>query len=44
LEYIIDENPLKIGNYSPKLDIPIVSLDHFKEDKDDKLLVVGIIL
>ena len=40
LEYIIDENPLKIGNYSPKLDIPIVSLEHFKEDKDEKILVV----
>lgn len=40
LEYIIDENPLKIGNYSPKLDIPIVSLEHFKEDKDEKILII----
>jgi len=32
LEYIIDENPLKIGQYSPKLNIPIVSIDHFKND------------
>lgn len=40
LEYIIDENPLKIGCYSPKLDIPIVSLDHFREDRDEKILVV----
>ena len=31
---------MKIGNYSPKLDIPIVSLEHFKEDKDEKILVV----
>jgi len=37
---IIDENPLKIGNYSPKLDIPIVSLEHFKEDKNEKILIV----
>ena len=40
LEYIIDENPLKIGLYSPKLDIPIVSVEHFKEDKDDKILII----
>jgi dTDP-4-dehydrorhamnose reductase/2-polyprenyl-3-methyl-5-hydroxy-6-metoxy-1,4-benzoquinol methylase len=40
LEYIIDENPLKIDEYSPKLDIPIVSLEHFVNDKSDKLLVV----
>ena len=40
LEYIIDENPLKIGNYSPKLDIPIVSPEHFKEDKDEKILII----
>lgn len=40
LDYIIDENPLKIGLYSPKLDIPIVSVEHFKEDKDDKILII----
>ena len=40
LEYIIDENPLKIGNYSPKLDIPIVSLEHFKEDTSNDILIL----
>ena len=40
LDYIIDDSPLKIGTYSPKFNIPIVSLDFFKEDKDDKILVV----
>ena len=41
LEYIIDENPLKIGTFSPKLDIPIVSLDHFINDNSsDKFLIV----
>lgn len=40
LDYIIDENPLKIGTYSPKLNIPIVSLDHFKEDKCKKILIL----
>ena len=40
LDYIIDENPLKIGSYSPKLNIPIVSLEHFKQDKDEKILVI----
>jgi 2-polyprenyl-3-methyl-5-hydroxy-6-metoxy-1,4-benzoquinol methylase len=32
LDYIIDENPLKIGLFSPKMDIPIVSIDHFVND------------
>jgi len=32
LDYIIDENPLKIGLLSPKMDIPIVSIDHFIND------------
>ena len=40
LDYIIDESPLKIGLYSPKLNIPIVSLNHFKEDPEQKILVV----
>ena len=40
LDYIIDENPLKIGLYSPKLDIPIVSLEHFEKDTCDKILVL----
>ena len=32
LEYIIDENPLKINYLSPKLNIPIKSLEYFKDD------------
>lgn len=40
LEYIIDENPLKTDLYSPKLDIPIVNLDYFKNDNSEKYLVV----
>lgn len=32
LEYIIDENPLKINNLSPKLNIPIKSLEDFKNE------------
>lgn len=40
LEYIIDENPLKIGTFSPKLDIPIVSLDHFKNDSGKFLILI----
>lgn len=34
LDYIIDENPLKIGLFSPKMDIPIVSIDHFINDRN----------
>jgi len=40
LDYIIDENPLKIGTYSPKLDIPIVSIEHFVNDICKKYVVV----
>ena len=40
LDYIIDENSLKTNLYSPKLDIPIVNLDYFINDKCDKFLVV----
>ena len=40
LEYIIDENPLKINLYSPKMNIPIVSIDHFINDTTDKIVVL----
>jgi dTDP-4-dehydrorhamnose reductase/2-polyprenyl-3-methyl-5-hydroxy-6-metoxy-1,4-benzoquinol methylase len=40
LDYIIDENKLKIGLYSPKMNIPIVGLNYFKEDKAKKILIV----
>ena len=41
LDYIIDENPLKIGTFSPKLDIPIVGLNHFINDNsNDKYIIV----
>jgi len=40
LDYIIDENPLKIGLYSPKMNIPIVNIDHFVNDKYDKFVIV----
>lgn len=40
LDYIIDENELKIGTYSPKLDIPIVSLNHFEQDTSKNILII----
>ena len=40
LEYIIDENPLKIGLYSPKMNIPIVDIDYFKNDNTEKILII----
>lgn len=40
LEYIIDENPLKINLYSPKMNIPIVKIDHFINDTTDKFVVL----
>lgn len=40
LEYIIDENPLKINLLSPELNIPVVSPDYFKNDVCDKFLIL----
>lgn len=40
LDYIIDENPLKIGEYSPKMNIPIVNLEYFQNEKYDNYLIV----
>lgn len=44
LDYIIDENSLKIGTYSPKLDIPVVSIKHFEKNfvtnNDTKFVVL----
>jgi len=40
LDYIIDENPLKINLYSPKLNIPIVDINEFINDKCDKIVIV----
>jgi 2-polyprenyl-3-methyl-5-hydroxy-6-metoxy-1,4-benzoquinol methylase len=33
LDYIIDENPLKIGQFSPKMNIPVLNLEYFENDK-----------
>ena len=43
LDYIIDENPLKIGLFSPKMNIPIVSIEHFIEDSDDNKYAIFIL-
>jgi vacuolar-type H+-ATPase subunit F/Vma7 len=41
LNYIIDENPLKIGLYSPKMNIPIVDINHFMNDtSEDKYMII----
>ncbi len=44
LDYIVDENPLKIGYYSPKLNIPIFSIDDFQtnllENLDQKYVLI----
>jgi 2-polyprenyl-3-methyl-5-hydroxy-6-metoxy-1,4-benzoquinol methylase len=36
LDYIIDENPLKIGLLSPKMNIPIVDINHFINDTNNE--------
>jgi 2-polyprenyl-3-methyl-5-hydroxy-6-metoxy-1,4-benzoquinol methylase len=40
LDYIIDENPLKINLFSPKLNIPIVDLDFFIKDNEQNYLII----
>jgi len=40
LDYIIDENELKINTYSPKQNIPIVDIQHFINDSENNILVV----
>lgn len=40
LDYIIDENPLKIGLYSPKMNIPIVDKNYFINDTKDKFVII----
>ena len=41
LDYIVDDNPLKQGLYSPGLHIPIVDAARFYEDKPDYLLILA---
>jgi hypothetical protein len=43
LDYIIDENPLKIGLFSPKMNIPIVSIDHFINDNNNNKYIILIL-
>jgi 2-polyprenyl-3-methyl-5-hydroxy-6-metoxy-1,4-benzoquinol methylase len=43
LDYIIDENPLKIGQYSPKMNIPIVNLEYFENDKTHNKYIIVIL-
>lgn len=41
LDYIVDDNPIKQGTYSPGQDIPVVSIDHLSNYNDhDKILFV----
>lgn len=43
LDYIIDENPLKIGLFSPKMNIPIVNIEHFINDNNDNKYAILIL-
>jgi hypothetical protein len=41
LDFIVDDNPLKQGKFSPGMNIPVVSIDHLKTYGDaDKILFV----
>ena len=40
LDYIIDDNPLKQGRYSPGMHIPVVGIDELAKDHDEKIAFV----
>lgn len=40
LDYIIDDNPLKQGLYSPGMNIPVVSIDLLEELREKKIAFV----
>ena len=41
LEYIVDDNPLKQGLYSPGMHIPVVSRVHMEKRPPDYLLILA---
>ncbi len=43
LDYIIDENPLKINMFSPKLNIPIVDVEYFINDNSSEQFLIVIL-
>ena len=40
LDFIIDDNPLKQGLYTPGTHIPVVSIDHLEQFKEEKIAFV----
>jgi 2-polyprenyl-3-methyl-5-hydroxy-6-metoxy-1,4-benzoquinol methylase len=40
LDFIIDDNPLKQGLYTPGTHIPVVSIEHLKKFKEEKIAFV----
>ena len=41
IDYIVDENPLKQGLYSPGVHIPVFSADKLHLDKPDYVLILA---
>ena len=41
LDYLVDENPGKIGKYSPGYHIPVYSPEKFNEEKPDIVLILA---
>lgn len=41
LDYLVEENPLKVGKFSPGKHIPIVGVERLKEDPPDFLLLLA---
>ena len=41
IDYIVDDNPLKQGLYSPGLHIPVVESTRFYEDRPDYILILA---
>ncbi len=40
LDYIVEENPLKVGKFSPGKHVPVVSVEHFRAEPPDYCAVL----
>ena len=41
IDYLVDDNPRKIGTYSPEFNIPVYSSTKIYEDKPDIVLILA---
>jgi len=41
IDYLIDDNEMKINTYSPKYHIPVFSIEHLKNNKPDVIIILA---